>query len=786
MAPQANTNVQGAAVLKQLTFRISSTPVSQLPRVAAQVSASLWACRELLSSTAPSTKQNSDEGVTVHRFKTQLNTLLQDRTVEGRWSAVVLVKATVEAGGLEVLGKTSSWVKTLLTFLKKPDPSTTRSLAVITLVRIFMLTWDHANLVREITTPALPTFIATCLANIDNKRCSASELQTVLEALITLLPRHPTTFRSAEKNIRDVLNRIISSTASSPASQHYLESHVQTSQKLLVLLHNCAPKQGAATKWDDTLKSTVNATHATCDRVFRSVVEDWRSAAGIQPSAPAQQLIAGEVEVESHDAVGLSGWKGIYEGGERLVALLGLLQAHINNTTALSATVRIGLITDLTTRLLNVTVPAAGRQEFVKPNNQVSRDERESLYSVLPKIHAATLQLIGSLLNRFGAALMSVLPSLTEQLTWVFKAERADEQFRTVAYNTLRQILEFAGHTFGKDEIADVTPFIAACCFDMLPEDDRTRLPTSQNGVQQSGSQAAAQNSKPAAIAATHLTAVQVAASALLPVFLSNLDTKCVPRKLRASIDRTAILTKHKDALVASVMNPPINPSGTGAQASLLPFLAKLFPGDAEVEALIRPRMPILWTGRRSEAEEDEDEDEDEDQDVEMNGTDEMPQTDLLDALDEQLGNNKPTSEGAEAPTEEPTEESTETTTTTTSKRAAPSAPSPITPAKRLRASPVAESLMQTPAPQNLPGPDPVTAKTPVPTTVVTRSASKAKQQAVTLPAKEKAPAAAKPAVAKPAPAAAAVEEDDGSDFEMPPLTMEGSDDEEEEEGEDE
>jgi pre-rRNA-processing protein RIX1 len=782
MAPQAKTNIQGAALLKQLTFRISSTPVSQLPRVAAQVSASLWACRELLSSTAPSTKQNSDEGVTVHRFKTQLNTLLQDRTVEGRWSAVVLVKATVEAGGLEVLGKTSSWVKTLLTFLKKPDPSTTRSLAVITLVRIFMLTWDHANLVREITTPALPTFIATCLANIDNKRCSASELQTILEALITLLPRHPTTFRSAEKNIRDVLNRIISSTARSPASHHYLESHIQTSQKLLVLLHNCAPKQGAATKWDDTLKSTVNATHATCDRIFRSVVEDWRSVAGIQPSAPAHQLIAGEVEAESHDAVGLSGWKGIYEGGDRLVALIGLLQAHINNTTALSATVRIGLITDLTTRLLSVTVPAAGRQEFVKPNNQVSRDERESLYSVLPKIHAATLQLIGSLLNRFGAALMSILPSLTEQLTWVFKAERADEQFRTVAYSTLRQILEFAGHTFGKDEIADVTPFIAACCFDMLPEDDRTRLPTSQNGVQQSGSQVASQNSKPATAPATNLTAVQVAASALLPVFLSNLDTKCVPRKLRASIDRTAILTKHKEALVASVMNPPINPSGTGAQASLLPFLAKLFPGDAKVEALIRPRMPILWTGRRSGAEEEEDdEDEEEDQDIEMNGTDEMPQTDLLDALDEQLGNNKPTS----APVDEPTEESTEITTTTTSKRAAPSAPSPITPAKRLRASPVAESLMQTPAPQNLPGPDPVTAKTPVPTTVVTRSASKAKQQAVTLPAKQKAApaAAATPAAAKPA--AAAVDEDDGSDFEMPPLTMEGSDDEEEE-GEDE
>lgn len=765
-------NPQGAAVLKQLTFRISSTPVHQLPRVAAQVSASLWQCRELLSSTAPSGKQHSEDGVTVHRFKTQLATLLQDRTIEGRWSAVVLIKATIEAGGLEILSKTSPWVKTLLGFLKKPDPPTTRSLTVITLVRIFMLTWEHANLIREITTPALPTFITTCLSNIENKRCSSSELQTVLEALITLLPKHPTTFRSAEKQIRDVLNRIISSTARGNGTHHYLEIHVQTAQKLLVLLHNCAPKQGASTKWDDTLKSTVTATHATCDRVFRAVVEDWRSTAGIQPSAPAQQLVAGEVESESQDAVGLSGWKGIYEGSERVIALLGLVQAHIDNATALSGTVRVGLLVDLTTRLLSVTVPAAGRQEFVKPNHQISRDERDALYNLLPRIHVATFELLASILRRFGAALLSILPSLTEQLGWVFKAERADERFRTTAYNTLNQFLNFVGHTFGKDEVSDISPLIAACCFDMLPEDDQTRLPTVSNGVKPSGAQAISQNNKSLTINIAQTNALQNAASDLLPVILSKLDPKAVPRKLRASIDRTAILTKHKQALVASVLNPPINPSGTAAQASLLPFLARLFPGDAEVEAIIRPRMPFTWTGRRSGIEEDDDEDEEDD---EMDGMDvdgsAMPETDLLSALDEQLGNGSaemPESEEAAEIAEVTTDVTPSNETTTTAKRAALAAPEPAVPAKRLRASPVAEAVAKA-LPQELPGPDPVTARAPVPTTVVTRSAKA--QQAVTLPAQTT--------------PAAADEADDGSDFEMPPLTMESSGDEDEGEEED-
>ena len=146
-----------------------------------------------------------------------------------------------------------------------------------------------------------------------------------------------------------------------------------------------------------------------------------------------------------------------------------------------------------------------------------------------------------------------------------------------------------------------------------------------------------------------------------------------------------------------------------------------------------------------------------------------MPETDLLTSLDEQLGNGpaaKPESEEA-AETAEAITSSMPSTETTTSKRAAAAAPEPAVPAKRLRASPVAEAVAKT-SPQGLPGPDPATARASVPTPVVTRS-SKA-QQAVTLPA-QTTPAAADDA-------------DDGSDFEMPPLTMESSGDEDD--GEDE
>jgi len=125
--PSDGTNAQ--AVLRAITYRLSSTSPRQLPQVAAQLAGQIWACKDLISSPLGSTKQGNEGSIIVNRFRTYLSTLLQDRTIEGRWAAVVLVKATIEAGGVEALSKSNAWVRSLLGMLKKPDPSTTRILA---------------------------------------------------------------------------------------------------------------------------------------------------------------------------------------------------------------------------------------------------------------------------------------------------------------------------------------------------------------------------------------------------------------------------------------------------------------------------------------------------------------------------------------------------------------------------------------------------------------------------------------------------------------------------------
>lgn len=64
----------------------------------------------------------SESSVLVHKLKTQISTLLSGKSTEGRFAAVVLIKAIVAVGGWEVLRGVESWVRGLLSVLGVGDP----------------------------------------------------------------------------------------------------------------------------------------------------------------------------------------------------------------------------------------------------------------------------------------------------------------------------------------------------------------------------------------------------------------------------------------------------------------------------------------------------------------------------------------------------------------------------------------------------------------------------------------------------------------------------------------
>ncbi|CAK4034078.1 uncharacterized protein RCC_07759 [Lecanosticta acicola] len=757
--------------LRALIFRLTSTPPKQLPGVAAQIAGSIWSCRDLLSSPSDA-KQAGDASTTVHRFKTQLSTLLQDRTVEGRWAAIVLLKATIEAGGSEVLAKSNPWVRNLLGILKKPDPPTTRNLAVITLTRIFVLTWDHSNLVREITTPALTAFVPTCLANLENKRCSTSEFQNILEAFATLLPRHPTIFRTNESKLRSILTRVLSATTSDPnTSFHYTEAQRDAAHRVYVLLHHCTPKQGASEKWDATLRSVVHATHSTCDRIFRAVQEHWQSGAGIESSVPAHLRASGNVESESADAAGFGPWKGIHAGAERTVSLLGLLQSHLATATTSNVSIRVGLVSDLLSRLFAISAPSSGKQENVKLNNQITKDEREALFADLPKIHVAAIQLASTMLKRLRRAASSWTQNLFDQAIALFISGGTHVDVRKNLYQLLALIIDRIGPSLSRDEVAELDQAVKSCCEEILPKVDMAAHTTSKSNGTASGVK---QNLGlvDSGMSSTHpadFSDVQEVARELLRTFLERVDSACIPPKLRANIDRTAVLSNEKALVLASIMNPPKKSQDARVRASLLPILARQFGRDPEAEALLRPRMPPIFTrtnGRR-ENEVDEPESRADGQDVMDVEEGAAAAPGMLDMLIGASESNLDEQDATPADSIEAEEDRI-----SSSKRRADEDAVTTPPAKRIRASPIAESLMPD-SMQTLPGPDPATHHSAIPETVVGEAQSQpaaAAQESVVITGEGSAEDIND-------------DDDDDSDMELPPLTMEPDTDPE---GEDE
>ena len=127
MAPQVSN--PEISTLRAITQRISSTPHKQLPHIVPFLANSIRNTGNLLATSEfhQQTGEGPEPSVLVHKFKTQVSSLLHEKNTESRWSAIVLIKATVEAGGWTVLQGAGNWVRGLLGILAVCDQFASRS-----------------------------------------------------------------------------------------------------------------------------------------------------------------------------------------------------------------------------------------------------------------------------------------------------------------------------------------------------------------------------------------------------------------------------------------------------------------------------------------------------------------------------------------------------------------------------------------------------------------------------------------------------------------------------------
>ncbi|PYI09988.1 hypothetical protein BO78DRAFT_467468 [Aspergillus sclerotiicarbonarius CBS 121057] len=611
--------------LHAVNHRLTNVPVKHLPHFASSIAASISNCGELLSTPqSQKAKADSDNAVQVHKLMTRLGSLLQDRTYEGRWTAVVLVKALVEAGQWEILRGCEPFVRGLISILAKSDPVSTKKMCIITLTRIFHLTYQYPTLVREITTPALPGFITAALNLISVKPSSepirrlkpnTPFVEVVLQAFGELIARHPTIFRPFTSQIHSILQTIIGST-----SPTFSELVLDIAQKLFISLHNCAPKNTGGEEWKSACRMTITSVHATSSYVLRAIMEQWESVDPSLRQMSQPQNYSQEVG-NGPDALGLSGWQGLNAGVNRLVVLLRMLSGFVGTATASTVTIPVGAILDLTARLNMVTVPSGDNN--IQANPQIGRAEREHLLTELPRIHVACMKLLLHLVNALETSAISVAQTILEQALWIFRAEKFDREVCTAVYDLVSALLTQIGPSMTKQSVSSLTGIIRTCCHDLLPPtgnqapaaekpDPKSKNKSNQTTVNADSFLNPGLKQVRQTSSSSSFPYLKRAASDLLVAALAHAPTEFISPALRAEIDRTIILTSDKNAMLSSVLNPFPAMQGRGVGTSIMPFLARSYPAETEVECLIRPRMPVLMNAPATNGYAPMDEDEDE------------------------------------------------------------------------------------------------------------------------------------------------------------------------------
>lgn len=602
-------------LLRAIANRLTSTSVDDLTCQVGHLATSIANCQDILQSQ----NLTNDQSIVVHKLKTRTSSLLQDRTLEGRFCGIVVVRALVEAGGLVVLSETGSWIRALISCLNKPDPWEVKRICLTTITRIYVLTTSIQSVVREVTTPTLPVFIAASLSAI--KPPTSNQDGTVIRALSPLLPAVLSSWSALIKHFASTFRPYVGSIKSiclSLVSDRSCERHVQKKAiDVLSILHFCAPRNTPAMEWSQMYSQMIEAAHDTSDLVFRAIEVDWTPTIPRITKVTRKQKVASIPTTLTTDVSGLEKWTGVSEGFQRLSAHLTMLQALLTNSHYQEVDLPLGNLLDLTSRLSAVTFPTS--KFTLRANAEVAREEREEMWLGLPTIHVAVLKLFTALVLSFGEMLYPICNEMVSQLWEIFESSCANQDVRSAAYELLRALLDAHLALINKSDSSAVKRLVAYCCADIMSYSLREKLGNSHltNGKVNAKTLNIAdalimngttsENATDNAPALSH--EIYVTAHDLLPTLFTYAPLNLLEggSAIRAQLDSTSILLEHRDGILASVLKPyqpPLNAkSNRSAQPnpSILPFLARSCSSEGttrleylSIEGLLRPRMPMV------------------------------------------------------------------------------------------------------------------------------------------------------------------------------------------------
>lgn len=495
----------------------------------------------------------------------------------------------------------------MLSFEQKNDPIPTRKLSILLVTRIFLLTHFDPVLVREITTPALPSFLTSCL-QLSEKMSHKSQKEgtgiflTVLQCFLELIPLHPTSFRPFLSQIRAMILPLVAPTLSDfpPGGRLQVPADVvrQSARRLFVLMSVSAPKNGMAEERARSLKDVVALAHNTADRVFRSVHED---------SIPSQRAQVHDIAARHRpnfpdprpEALALPPLKHVEVGIERLEGLLQTVGSFLGTPSNAPFALSLGELMGLLQRVLSVLPPS--QRQITRINQTVAPEECESLFARLPRVHIAAMHVCYLLFSRVTYDASAIFVPILSSVLGILLNQGAVPGIRQTSYVLITEILRLSGPSLTTEVSRELSACIRLCCHDLSPTaavtQSRSKTQLTPAGARSdtdglAGSVGDSFHTKYLSRGMYDARMIQDSAARLLEYALTRTPNNALTRLTLQRIHETAVLSKRKKLMLASVSCMQMS-----TNVGILPYISRTFPDDVEVERFRRPQMPLINTG---------------------------------------------------------------------------------------------------------------------------------------------------------------------------------------------
>src|SRR5690606_9366210 len=117
------------------------------------------------------------------------------------------------------------------------------------------------------------------------------------------------------------------------------------------------------------------------------------------------------------EADALPAWEGITSGSQRLAGLFAFMSDFLRYPTKAQVSIPVGQLVDAASRVSQIarhSPKAQTWEQSLEINPAVSKDERDELWSSIPGIHTAAVELLLALCRRLRSNFVPVAPEALE------------------------------------------------------------------------------------------------------------------------------------------------------------------------------------------------------------------------------------------------------------------------------------------------------------------------------------------------------------------------------------